>query len=149
MELKFAIAGLDAGLKDLYRAPRQGDAGLDILCSKDTVVDPYGVTLVETNLILEIPPGFVGIVHDRSSMAYRGLHVLGGVIDSSYRGAIGVMLHNIMPTRAILQYGSKVAQIIFTPYEEVTILESCKVEEMTKSVRGNRGFGSTDEKLRY
>lgn len=63
-----------------------------------------------------------------------------GVIDSDYRGEIMVPLHNHTKEEKVIKHGERIAQIIFMPY----IMEQFdEVDELSETVRGEGGFGST------
>ena len=67
--------------------------------------------------------------------------MLAGVIDEDYRGEIGVILINHGWTDWTVYVGDKIAQIIFERYERVVFQE---MDELSQTVRGEGGFGSTD-----
>lgn len=128
-----------------FQTPRSGDAGYDIYA-----IDKYDVAqmqrvVVETGLHLEIPIGYAGVVKDRSSVAAAGLHCLAGVIDSSYRGELKVLIVNLGQSAYTIQIGQKIAQLLLAPVhvEEISLVES--LEELSASKRGTGGFGSTGE----
>lgn len=120
-------------------------AGADLYACLDTAVTiaPGEVFWVPTGIALEVPKGCAGLVYARSSMgAKRGLAPANkvGVVDSDYRGEIRVVLLNHSNQPQVLQPGERVAQFVITPvltpaYEEV--------EELSDTVRGTGGFGST------
>ena len=64
------------------------------------------------------------------------------VIDSDYRGEVIVALHNDTDEHQIVPAGSRIAQLIISPYAEVNIIES----ELDETERGEGGFGSTGVK---
>ena len=67
---------------------------------------------------------------------------LGNVIDSGYRGELRVGVINLGKETYTFEPGNKIAQLIIHPYEEVKFKE-VKENELSKSERGERGFGST------
>jgi dUTP pyrophosphatase len=72
------------------------DAGLDLYSCEDYVLQPLERKLFKTNIAIQLPPGYYGRIADRSGNALkRGLHVMGGVLDESYRGDVGVILLNV------------------------------------------------------
>jgi dUTP pyrophosphatase len=73
-------------------------------------------------------------------MAARGITVMGGVIDSGYRGEWKVVLLNTAVGDYTLQAGDKVVQVIFIPCFHLKLTPVSKLEE---SIRGVGGFGST------
>ncbi|MBE6667882.1 MAG: dUTP diphosphatase [Ruminococcaceae bacterium] len=126
----------------------QFSAGADLYaCEESDVVIGAGETkLIHTGLALEIPAGLVGLIYARSGLASkRGLAPANkvGVIDSDYRGEIMVALHNHGTTEQTVAVGERIAQIVFTPYVGA---EFDVVDELSDTVRGEGGFGSTGRK---
>ncbi len=135
------LRALDIG----FEAPRAGDAGYDLYTIAAHSVEPGQRALIDTGLHLEIPAGFVGLVKDRSSVAAAGIHTLAGVIDSSYRGELKILLANLGSSRYQIRAGQKIAQLLVVPaYTEVVELVD-SLECLSTSQRGSGGFGSTGE----
>lgn len=123
-------------------------AGADLYaCEGGEITVEAGETrLVHTGIAMEIPEGLVGLVYARSGLASkRGLAPANkvGVIDSDYRGEIMVALHNHGDKAQTVADGERIAQIVFTPYHTA---EFSVVEELSETVRGVGGFGSTGTK---
>ena len=60
------------------------------------------------------PPGCYGRIAPRSGLAFkRFINVGAGVIDTDYRGELGVVLFNFCDSDFQINMGDKVAQIIF------------------------------------
>ena len=123
-------------------------AGADLYaCEENDVVIAAGETkLVHTGIALEIPEGLVGLIYARSGLASkRGLAPANkvGVIDSDYRGEIMVALHNHGLSDQTVAVGERIAQIVFTPYVSA---DFDLVDELSDTVRGEGGFGSTGRK---
>ena len=126
----------------------QFSAGADLYaCEEADVVIAAGETkLVHTGIALEIPEGLVGLIYARSGLASkRGLAPANkvGVIDSDYRGEIMVALHNHGISDQTVAVGERIAQIVFTPYVSA---DFDLVDELSDTVRGEGGFGSTGRK---
>ncbi len=127
----------------LPRRARDGDAGAD-LCSvaELELAAGGGRALVPTGLALELPPTMVAYVMPRSGLALRhGVTCLNapGVIDSGYRGEIGVVLVNTDPTEDfVVRPGDRVAQLVVA---EMTSYSFAEVDELADSERGVGGFG--------
>lgn len=122
---------------------REGDAGLDLLAAAPVTLPPGGRLLVPTGLRVAIPEGYAGLVLPRSGLALRsGVTVLNapGLIDSGYRGEIGVLLVNHGPEPVTLSRGERIAQLVIQPVTRATLVE---VRELEGSQRGSGGFGST------
>ncbi len=128
-----------------FAPPREGDAGYDLFALADYRVEPGQRALVNTGLYLEIPPGFVGLVKDRSSMAAAGIHTLAGVIDSSYRGELKILLVNLGSNAYRISPGQKIAQLLVVPVHTESIELVDSLEDLSASARGAGGFGSTGE----
>ena len=101
---------------------------------------------VHTGLAFEIPAGLVGLVYARSGLACKkGLAPANkvGVIDSDYRGEVMVALHNHSKVPQTGAAGERGAQFVITPYIPAEFVET---EELSETVRGVGGFGSTGTK---
>ena len=72
-----------------YQKP--GDAGLDLTCTSVSIKE--GKIIYGTDLAIEIPEGYVGLIFPRSSIHKFQLSLANsvGVIDSGYRGEIKVI----------------------------------------------------------
>lgn len=128
-----------------FKAPRSGDAGYDLFAIADYNVDPGQRALVDTGLHLEIPPGFVGLIKDRSSVASAGIHTLAGVIDSAYRGELRILIVNLGGSPLRIGAGQKIAQLLVVPAYTEVIEFVDSLGDLTSSERGADGFGSTGE----
>lgn len=131
-----------------------GDAGLDLYLTEDVVVESGKVTVAPTGLAVEIPYGYVGLVHPRSGLAFKhGITVVNapGTIDAAYRGEIKVALttvcwRNYDNERELtgeyirLEAGDRIAQLVV---QRVELPFPIEVDELSDTTRGTGGFGST------
>ena len=117
-----------------------GDAGLDLFSAVDMTVSPKTQRTVSTNIAIEIPSGYVGLVWDKSGLSEKGITILAGVIDSSYRGEIKVIMANLSKKPYKVLAKKKIAQLLIQP---VITAEVKIVSELMVSRRGEKGFGST------
>ena len=118
-----------------------GDAGLDIYSAEEILLKPNEKKIVKTGVKMAIPNGHVGLIWDKSGLAAKhGLHVFAGVIDSSYRGEIGVVLKNFGEEDFKVEKDSKIAQMLIQPIVLANITEHNSLED---TERGEGGFGST------
>jgi len=118
-----------------------GDAGMDLFALEDTVLAPGELKAVKTGISMEIPDGHVGLIWDKSGIAIKeGLKVMGGVVDSGYRGEIMVGMVNLSKKEYRFEAGHKVAQMLIQKVEHPEIVEA---SELTETKRGAGGFGST------
>lgn len=126
-----------------FEVPRPGDAGYDLRASEEHILLQGQQATVATGLYLEIPDGYVGLISDRSSMALRRVYTHGGVIDSSYRGHVSVIVTNGGDKPYRIEPGDRIAQLVFLPVLTSVALELAEREQLTPSSRGEGGFGST------
>lgn len=123
---------------------RVGDVGYDLYADidKDIKIFSHDTKKIDTGISIEIPEGYFGAVFPRSGLSMKGL-TLGncvGVIDSNYRGSIGVLIHNNSNDVQTIGAYERIAQLIIVPY---ACIEFNEVEELKASNRGNNGFGSS------
>ncbi len=118
------------------------DAGLDLYSSEEMVIRPGEVKAVPTGLKMAIPPGFVGLIWDKSGLSLRGVHRLAGVVDSGYRGEVKVVLINLGKENFEIAAGMKIAQMLIQPVAQAVVEE---VGELDPTSRGEGGFGSTGQ----
>ena len=120
-----------------------GDAGMDLTATSKWYDDDNNVCY-GTGIAMEIPKGYVGLVFPRSSNAKQDLILSNsvGVIDSGYRGEITFKFKLVEDRHLAKDYnvGDRIGQIIIMPYP---IIEFVEVEELTKTERGDGGYGSS------
>ncbi len=117
------------------------DAGMDLYACESIVITAGMRGLVPTGVAMAIPAGYVGLIWDKSGMALKfGLKVMGGVIDSGYRGEIKVIVHNLSSSDYMVRAGEKIAQMLIQPVVQMPLVE---VEDLDATLRGKGGFGST------
>ena len=129
-----------------YGSEFSAGADLYALADEPIAIAPHETVLVHTGVAMEIPTGYVGLVFARSGLATkRALAPANkvGVIDSDYRGEIMVALHNHGSEPKTVENGERIAQIVLVPYISADFNE---VDELSDTVRGEGGFGSTGRK---
>lgn len=118
------------------------------------VIDGEPITIMpgqnhkfQIGLQFEVPEGFVMLIYSRSGSGFKTdvrLANCTGVIDSDYRGDIGVKLTRDAccgeVQEFIVKHGERIAQAMLV---EVPALEMIEVDALTETVRGAGGFGST------
>lgn len=118
-------------------------AGYDLYSNMRYIIPPRNKCLIFTDIMLQIPIGYYGRIAPRSGLANKySIDVGGGVIDSDYRGNIGVILFNHSEDAFYINKHDKIAQIIITKIITPELIEINTVEETTQ--RGDKGFGSSD-----
>lgn len=150
------------------RYAHEGDAGFDLVAAADVIIEPGETKLVRTGLAVELPPGYELQVRPRSGITLRTkLRVQLGMVDSNYRGEVGVIVDNTLPdphmtlpyaltidggtfriyddmevegNSYIIRKGDRIAQGVIAPIAAVNFVE---VDELSDTTRGESGFGST------
>jgi dUTP pyrophosphatase len=120
-------------------------AGMDLhACIDETVIiKSMERTLIPTGLSIELPIGYESQIRSRSGLSLKnGIAMANGVgtIESDYRGEYGVILINYGKDDFHVQPGMRVAQLTISKYEHVDWQE---VDKLSKTKRGEGGFGST------
>ena len=128
-----------------------GSAGLDLCATEPYSIGAGQRVLCKTGLAVEIPSGLVGMVCSRSGLAFKnGVFVLNapGIIDSDYRGELGVILQNSGDTEFLVSVGDRIAQLVIAPVldHSVASFSINEVLDVTDTTRGTGGFGSTGTK---
>ncbi|UXR51602.1 dUTP pyrophosphatase [Staphylococcus simulans] len=144
------------------------DAGYDIYAAETKILEPQEKAIIKTDLAVNIPKDYVGLLTSRSGVSSRThLVIETGKIDAGFHGNMGINIKNdaiaangyITPgvfdikgevelSDEIRQYGTylieegdKLAQLVIVP---IWTPELEKVDEFdTQSTRGTNGFGST------
>lgn len=136
-------------------------AGYDLYSAAEPfILRPGETKLVGLGIACEFSSDYVALFRDRSSVAKAGVTVLGGVVDSDYRGEWLVTLHNtrrpswlgwlyrllepitgsVEPGSLIVEQGNRVAQVLFLPIGR----PECQwCQELAPSSRGQSGYGSS------
>ena len=103
--------------------------GYDLHASEDIVIQSEERELIKTGFVLEIPQGYYGRIAPRSSLALKhGIDMFAGVVDSDYRGPVGVILYNSSKNAFTINKGDRIAQLIITPYISPKIVEVVQVD---------------------
>ena len=147
MELK--IKALSQRIGQDIPAPHfatAGAAAMDLCaCVDEPVTLAAGArALIPTGIAIALPdPGYVALVFARSGLGIKKGVCLSngvGVIDSDYRGEIGVGLVNLSGESYTVQPGDRIAQLMVVPVVQPAI---SFVDELDETERGRGGFGST------
>jgi dUTP pyrophosphatase len=110
------------------------------------VLEPGEPHLVATGIFMEFPAGYEAQVRPRSGLALK--HALTvpnspGTIDAGYRGEVCVIMLNAGKEPYEIKRGDRIAQMVISKLPEVELVQ---VEELSESLRGAGGFGSTGKK---
>lgn len=125
-------------------APTKGhpsDAGWDLRSTHVAALNPQQPLRIFTGIAVHVPEGCVGLIAGRSSLALKGVGILGGVIDHGYTGEVAVIAVNHGQEQVVLEAGSKVAQLLVLRLADLD--RAAEVPVFGDTERGDKGFGST------
>ena len=142
-ELNVAIKYAKPG--DFKYIPGQAyewDTGYDLRAAKPGMILPGEIENIPTGIILDIPSGVDCQIRSRSSMAKKGIVIVGGLatIDPGYQGELYATLINLSRKVYKFHIGDRIAQLVFLESLEVRFDEHMKFKE---TQRGNKGWGSS------
>lgn len=147
MDLKFKALNPKIGREiPLPQFATPGSAAMDLRACIDrpVTIQAGERTVVPTGLAMALPSAdYVALLFARSGLGIRKGVCLSngvGVIDSDYRGEIGVGLVNLSQEAYTVQPGDRIAQLMVVPVERPTV---SLVEDLDDTGRGSGGFGST------
>lgn len=126
------------------RRATEGAAGYDLFTPEKFTLAPMERKKIMLGICTEFYPWVQGQIWPRSGLADKvGVDTLAGLIDSDYRGEIGVVLINFGEHELTFKAGEAIAQIVFSPVIHGVTEGHGRISE---TVRGADGFGSTDAK---
>ena len=123
-------------------------AGADLyaLMDEPCVIEPHKTVMIHTGLAMELPEGYAGLIFARSGLASKKDLAPAnkvGVVDPDYRGEFMVALHNHGNEARTVECGERIAQLVIVPFITASFVEA---NELSDTVRGEGGFGSTGKK---
>ena len=133
---------------ELPKYATEMSAGMDLRANinETVILQPGERRLIPTGIHIGLPEGYEAQIRPRSGLAYKhGVTVLNspGTIDADYIGDVGVILINHGNEPFPVNDGDRIAQMVIAQYTQVTWDE---VDELTKTERGEGGFGHTGKK---
>ncbi len=139
LPIYFKILNKDAAAP---RKAHDADAGFDLTACRKWV-DEYGNICYGTGLAVDIPQGYVGKIHPRSSICKYDLQLSNsvGVIDSGYHGEIMAKFRPTRENGTFYKEGERICQLIIEKLPEVAFVEAAG--GFNESERGEGGYGST------
>ena len=142
--VKVLIKKLDPSVK-LPEYKTSGASGLDLMAfiKEPIEIKPKTSSLIPTGLSVAFSENYEIQIRPRSGLAAKkNITVLNtpGTIDSDYRGEIKVIIYNHGDENFLVNNGDRIAQMILAP---VVKMELEEVNNLTESIRGKGGFGST------
>ena len=123
----------------------EGAAGMDLCAaiSEPITLQPLERKLIPTGLKIELEHGYEAQIRPRSGLSIKhGISLINcvGTVDEDYRGEVCVGLVNVSNEPYTSQPDERIAQMVIAKYEQAKIEV---VTELTDTVRGAGGFGST------
>lgn len=147
MELKIKALSPKIGTEiPLPKFATAGAACMDLCACIDAPVtlEAGARALIPTGIAIALPSAdYVALVFARSGLGIKQGVCLSngvGVIDSDYRGEIGVGLVNLGQSAYTVQPGDRIAQLMVAPVVQPTVVQ---VSALDDTDRGAGGFGST------
>jgi len=129
----------------------EGDSGFDLraFIDKDVTISEGKVSIIPTGLYFEVEKGLEVQVRTRSGMAANtSMFVLNspGTVDSRHRGEVKIILVNLDDIPHTIRNGDRIAQGVVCPIYGEGNLTMEKVEKLSETIRGSKGFGSSGTK---
>lgn len=108
------------------------------------IILPFSHNIIPTGCYVQIPEGYEIQVRPRSGIGAKTNMIAHlGTIDNDYRGNIGIIINNPSPNSYIILPNERLAQGVFAKIEQCEFKKVKSIEELTKTDRGEGGFGST------
>lgn len=122
-----------------------GAAGYDLYADiqNPVEVEPHKAAMVFSGVAFSIPQNYFGAIYARSGLAIKeGLRpaTCVSVIDSDYRGNVGLPIYNDSDTKKTINPHERVAQIVF---QKALMVDLEVVDHLDDTERGANGFGSS------
>lgn len=130
-------------IDERVRCPRKrtrASAGHDFFAPARTVIPPGGdlVTLTTGLKLVKMPINTFLQLEGKSELAFKGLWVHSGIIDSVYRGEILVLVRNFSSEPIIIEKGQAFVQGVMRYVLSLNFV----LAEDAEIPRGSGGFGS-------
>ena len=120
------------------------DAAADLYALETVVVEGKSLgNKIHTGVKIQLPEGWLAMILPRSSMGTKTPLRLSnsvGLIDSGYRGELGVLYDNISDTPYTINAGDRIAQLLVMPSYR---FQAKVVDILADSDRGETGFGDS------
>ena len=119
-----------------------GAACYDCYAAENVVIHPRQTIAVRLGFKIEIPDGYYAEIRGRSGNSLKGILTMTGTVDSDYRGEVMAITSNLMTADKPLEIkrGDRIAQMMI---KTVLGTELQLTSELSETVRGSNGFGST------
>lgn len=120
------------------------DAAADLYAPIDQVIPAHSYgNMIKTGVKIQLPEGWLAMILPRSSMGVKTPLRLSnsvGLIDSGYRGELGVIYDNTSDGDYNIAAGDRIAQLLVMPSYR---FQAKVVDILADSDRGETGFGDS------
>ena len=120
------------------------DTGADLSALETVVVPAHSIgNKIHTGVRIALPENWTAYIVPRSSIGAKTPLRLSnsiGVIDSDYRGELGILYDNISDSDYTINAGDRIAQLIVMPAYH---FKAQVVDILPETERSEGGFGST------
>lgn len=120
------------------------DAAADLYAMEDVALKEHSLgNKIRTGVKIQLPEGWLALIIPRSSMGMKTPLRLSnsiGLIDSGYRGELGVLYDNIGDEPYVINAGDRIAQLLVMPSYR---FQAKVVDILADSDRGETGFGDS------
>jgi len=127
------------------RLPTRGfrfSVGDDFYALEDVLISAQGQRLMGTQIAIGIQQATYARIAPRSGLPYKeSIGICGGTIDAYYTGEVKVIMMNHGRKEYKVQEGDRIAQMIS---EKIDMSGMIEVDNLRRTDRGNKRFGSTD-----
>ena len=117
-----------------------GDACCDCYAAEDLTIAYGQWAKVKLGFCLELPEGYEAQIRPRSGLSSKGVIAIIGTIDSNYRGEVCAIIQNNSFDDFEIKFGDRICQM---KIERVDPIIFEQVEELSKTNRNDKGFGSS------
>ena len=120
------------------------DAAADLYAPIDQIIPAHSYgNMIKTGIKIQLPEGWLAMILPRSSMGVKTPLRLSnsvGLIDSGYRGELGVIYDNTSDNDYQVNAGDRIAQLLVMPSYR---FQAKVVDILADSDRGEGGFGAS------
>lgn len=121
----------------------EGDVGLDLYAVEGATIAPHDKAIIPSGIAIQFPEHLYGEIRERSGISVKTpLSIKAGIIDTGYRGEIGMVIRNDSSEPYNVEKGIKLAQLLIKPVVKTPIVEVENFDDKTD--RGDKGYGSSD-----
>lgn len=120
------------------------DAAADLYAPTEQIIPAHSYgNMIKTGVKIQLPEGWLAMILPRSSIGVKTPLRLSnsvGLIDSGYRGELGVLYDNTSDTDYTVNAGDRIAQLLVMPSYR---FQAKVVDILADSDRGETGFGDS------